>query len=393
MKRLIYRLSLCLLVAMVTQACKQSAIAPIENDGVAPGPVTGVTVTNLSGAAKITYKVPPDLDLLYVRAVYTTKQGETRETKVSSYNNNLTVVGFGDTDSYEVKLYAVDKGGNVSQPTSVTVKPLTAPFKLIRNSLQVTANFGGIDVAYQNSTEADIAIVILMNNSVGDFVPVNTGYTNLKQGVLLTRGLQAAEAKFGVYVRDRWGNLSDTLTINLTPLYEVRLDRTLMKEVKLPTDATLGFSGTVSALFDGVSITGAAPYYHSNSGNVMPQWFTYDMGVTAKISRMVWWMRSGFYFDLHAPRKVEIWGSNNPAADGSFNGWTLLTTYEQIKPSGLPNGQLSTADNEAALAGETITIPLDAPKVRYIRWKTLRNWSDGPYVNFTEIAMYGDPRP
>jgi hypothetical protein len=42
--------------------------------------------------------------------------------------------------------------------------------------------------------------------------------------------------------------------------------------------------------------------------------------------------------------------------------------------------------------GETITFPLDAPAVRYIRFKTLRNWSDGTYVNFNEIRMWGAPQ-
>jgi hypothetical protein len=124
----------------------------------------------------------------------------------------------------------------------------------------------------------------------------------------------------------------------------------------------------------------------------MPQWFTYDMGVSVKLSRMSWFMRQGFYYNLHNPRKVEIWGTNNPSPDGSFANWELLAAYEQKKPSGLPNGQLSNADNEAAAAGETITFPLNTPQVRYIRFKTLRNWSDGTYVNFNEIMMWGAPQ-
>ncbi len=380
-----------LLVIATTQACKQSEIAPTVNDGVAPGLVTGVTVTNLSGAATLKYTLPSDPDVLYVKAVYKTKQGVERETKVSYYNNTITVVGFADTDPYEVKLYAVDKGGNVSQPTSVTVNPLTPPYKLIRDGLQVAANFGGIDVSFQNANGGDIAMVVLMNNALGEFAPINTNYTNLKQGTFVTRDLKAVETKFGVYVRDRWGNISDTLRVTLTPIFEVKLDRTLMKALTLSTntDAALGYGGTVGGLFDG-SVTGG--HYHTGDGGTMPKWVTYDMGVTAKLSRMAWWMRQGYYFDLHSPRKVEIWGSNNPAQDGSFNGWTLLTTYEQIKPSGLPPGQLSTADKEAADAGETIPIPLAAPAVRYIRFKTLSNWSAGTYVQIFEIAMWGNPQ-
>jgi hypothetical protein len=390
MEKFINKLCTGLLILATTQACKQSDIAPIVNDGVAPGSVTEVTVTNLSGAATLKYKLPSDPDVLYVSAVYKTKQGVERETKVSYYNNTITIYGFADTDPYEVKLYAIDKGGNVSQSTSVTVNPLTPPYQLIRNSLSAIANFGGIDVSYQNASEASVAMVVVAPNSLGDLAAVNTNYTNLKQGTFLTRGLNAVETKFGIYVRDRWGNVSDTLKVTLAPLYEEKLDRTKMKSFIINnTDAGLYSTNySYARLFDG-DLTSS---YQSASTASMPQWFTYDMGVTAKISRMTWWMRAGFYFDLHCPKKVEIWGSNNPAADGSFTGWVKLAEYEQTKPSGLPNGQLSTADNDAAIAGETITMPLDVPSVRYIRFKTLSNWSNGTYSQVQEIAMWGNPQ-
>lgn len=388
MKRLTYILCIAALLT-ATQACKQSEVVSLVNDGGAPGPVTNATVENLAGAAKITYTLPADKDVLYVKAVYTSKQGDVRETKVSYYNNNLTVLGFGDTNEYEVKLYAVDRGGNESAPLSVTVHPLKAPFLLVREGIEVVPDFGGINVAFGNSTEDNIAIVILANDSLGNFVPINTNYTNLKAGNFSTRDLPSVDTKFGIYIRDRWGNVSDTLITTLKPLFEVKLDRTKMLGVNLPTDAPLGYSGAISFLFNGD--LGNGGYYHTGDAAKMPQWFTYDMGLSVKLSRMTWYMRQGFYYSLHNPRKVEIWGTNNPDSDGSFTNWTLLATHEQIKPSGLPAGQLSNADNDAAAAGETITFPLDVPKVRYIRFKTVRNWSDGTYVNFNEIMMWGAP--
>ena len=387
MKRLIY--ILCIAVLTVAQACKQSEVVSLVNDGGAPGPVSNATVENLAGAAKITYTLPADKDVLYVKAIYTSKQGDVRETKVSYYNNNLTVLGFGDTREYEVKLYAVDRGGNESVPLSVIVHPLKAPFLLVREGISVIPDFGGINVTFENSTEDNIAIVILADDSLGNFVPINTNYTNLKAGNFSTRDLPSVDTKFGIYIRDRWGNLSDTLLTTLKPLFEVKLDRTKMAGLVLPTDAPLGYSGAISHLFNGD--VGNNGYYHTGDAAKMPQWFTYDMGLSVKLSRMTWYMRQGYYFNLHNPRKVEIWGTNSPDPDGSFTSWTLLATHEQIKPSGLPAGQLSNADNDAAVAGETITFPLDVPKVRYIRFKTVRNWSDGTYVNFNEIMMWGAP--
>jgi hypothetical protein len=373
------------------ESCKRTEVGTIDkNDHQAPGPLSNAQVENLNGAAKITYSLPKDKDLLYVRAEYTTKQGVVREAKVSRYLDNITLEGFADTDVYEARLYAVDKSENESVPLIVKVHPKVPPFVLVRDQLTAKAAFGGLDVTYQNETVSDVSIVILANDKLGNFVPIRTLNTKAKTGSFGARDLAAVETRFGLVVRDRWGNLSDTTYVKLTPLYEVRLDRTKMKGLKLPTDANNYPGNEVDYLFDGD--VSAATAYHTIDPVTMPQWFTYDMGQTAKLSRLVWFMRPGWFYNLHNPRKVEIWGSNNPSPDGSFTNWVLLATHEQIKPSGLPAGENSNADNEAALLGETVTFPIDAPAVRYIRFKTLRNWSDGVYVNFTELAMWGNPQ-
>lgn len=377
-------------------SCQKLERLPITNDGTAPGAVSNVNVENLEGAALLTYNLPTDQDLLYVKAEYTTKEGVKREFKTSSYDNKIYLNGFANAEPYEVKLYAVDKGENASAPVNVTVNPLTPPYLKVRESIRIFPDFGGVTTFFDNPAAGDVAIVLLKNDSLGNFSPVNTYYTDLKNGLFSTRGFDSTEAKFGVYIRDRWGNRSDTLVAQLKPIFEMLLDRTKMRGLVLPGDAPLyaGNSG-VNNLFNG-DITFWLNY-HTNA-QPMPQWFSFDMGVTAKLSRLKWFMRSGdaatwYYYSLHNPRNVEIWGSNNPSPDGSWDSWTLLTTHEQIKPSGLPIGQLDQNDLAAATAGEEVMIPIDAPAVRYIRFKTLRTWSDGNYVNFMELSLWGSPQP
>lgn len=391
MKRLIYMLGLGLLLMITVEACKETEVGTIvKDDKQAPGPLSNAVVENLNGAAKITFSLPGDKDLLYVRAVYTNKRGVVWETKVSRYLNNLTLEGFGDSDVYEAKLYAVDKSENESVPLIVKVHPKTPPFVLVKDRLKPSSVFGGISVDYENESEANIAIIVLANDRLGNFVPIRTFNTRSKTGDFSARDLPSVDTKFGLFVRDRWGNLSDTTYVTLKPLFEVKLDKSKMKGLILPTDARVFPGNSIDALFnDDVSNN---TYYHSTDADGIPQWFSYDMGQTVKLSRLSWFMRQGWYFMLHNPRNVEIWGSNNPPTDGSYNNWVLLTTHEQIKPSGLPYGQNSNADIEAANLGETVLFPIEAPAVRYIRFKTLRNWSDGSYVNFTEITMWGNPQ-
>jgi hypothetical protein len=389
MKRNLFICAIAIMLLAIG-SCKQDHVGPVNSDGTPPGPVSNVTVVNLNGAARISYALPTDADLLYIKAIYTSKQGAVRETKVSRTNSNLTVVGFGDTDAYKVTLYAVDNGENVSSPVDVVVHPLKPAVKLVRDSITVSPDFGGVNVKFVNPTEESLAIVVLSNNNLNQFAPINTNYTNLKRGDFTVRGLAAVPTKFGVFVRDRFGNLSDTIIVTLTPLFEQLLDRTKMKGLVLPTDAPLGYNGTIAGLFDGNIHDG---FYHSGDAAVMPQQFTYDMGVTAKLSRMSYFMRDQFFFALHSPKVVEIWGSNNPNPNGSYDSsWILLTKYTDIKPSGLPVGQLSQADFDQGSAGESIIFPLSIPKVRYIRFRTLENWTGGTYVNFYEIMMWGDTK-
>ena len=387
MKKIISACNLALGILLI-HGCKQEHLGPIGKDNVAPGAVTQLTVENTHGGAIIYFTPPADPDLQYIKAVYSLKDGVGRETKVSRYNTSLTLEGYADTAVHEVKVYAVDKSENVSPLTSTTIRPLRAPVWMVRDSLLVNPDFGGLNVAFSNYTAANLAIVVLANDSLGQFSPINTSYTNLKKGDFSTRGQQSVPTRYGFYVRDRWGNISDTLIVNLTPLFEEQLDRTKIHGIVLPTDAPLGYQGNIDGLFDGNINDG---FYHTGDAAVMPQWFTFDMGVTAKLSRMVWFMRGGYFYSLHNPRKVRIWGSNNPNPDGSFDAsWTLLVEHEQIKPSGLPNGQLSQDDIDAANLGETVVFPLNTPKVRYIRFETLQNWSNGTYVNFYELQVFGD---
>ena len=90
-------------------SCAEDMVKPIENDKDAPGTVQDVKIESLPGAVKFTYTLPSDPDLLYVLAKYTNKTGKVMEFRSSFYTNSVTVEGFGDTDTYKVELYTVDR--------------------------------------------------------------------------------------------------------------------------------------------------------------------------------------------------------------------------------------------------------------------------------------------
>ena len=55
------------------------------NDGKAPAPITNISVKNVNGGAIIKYTPSDDVDLLYVKAIFTNTRGEQQEVKSSMY--------------------------------------------------------------------------------------------------------------------------------------------------------------------------------------------------------------------------------------------------------------------------------------------------------------------
>src|SRR5690606_14879527 len=90
-----------------------------------------------------------------------------------------------------------------------------------------------------------------------------------------------------------------------------------------------------------------------------PQWFTFDLGVTAKLSRLVLFKRlsNAYLYNSGAVKRWTLYGSNNPNPDGSFDeSWIFLMDCNSYKPSGLPPGENTNEDLEYA-RGRRIHVP------------------------------------
>ncbi|WDF67556.1 DUF5000 domain-containing lipoprotein [Sphingobacterium oryzagri] len=387
-----------LLAIFLMGSCAEEIKEISEKSTTPPGVVTDVRVTNLPGAAKIEYRLPIDKDLLYVKAVYTLASGRKMEVKSSYYNNSLMVEGFADEKPYTIDVYAVNRSEVSSEVVHVTIEPLENPIWKTYRSLEAIAAFGGIRITAENEDQKDVTIMV-MQDSLGEWVPsVDNIYSSVKQINRTIRGLDTIPQTFAIVVRDKYLNFTDTLVTKLTPLYETTLPKSRYSAVTLPTDVEQEFGSTsLAAMWDGqayhwpnVSIT--------KTNVIVPQWVTFDTGVLAKMSRVVIWdyaeyTNSGrMYYYGGNMRDFEIWGSDNPPADGSWNNWTLLGKFMSVKPSGLPYGQQTTEDYELAYNGLSYDFDVTAPKVRYLRIKCNKNWIGSTFMSINELQVYGDPR-
>jgi Domain of unknown function (DUF4959)/Domain of unknown function/Domain of unknown function (DUF5126) len=385
------------LMAIFT-GCKEDKLGPLEKNTNPPGQVSNITVVNGPGSAKLTYVLPADKDLLYVRAVYTLANGKEVDVKASYYDSSLLLEGFGDTNEHEIKVYAVNRSEVASAPTIVKVKPLENSIWDVFRDLKVVPDFAGIKFTSTNPTKTDLAIEIFIKKD-GKYVTsgknIYTKAADIDQSI---RGLDTIPKQVAVTIRDRWLNYTDTLYTTVKPLYEVPLSKSYYKTVTLPTDSKPAFTDTyVSKMWDGNRMDW--PSVNLTDVSVLtPQWVTFDVGQQTIFSRIVVWGYPDYtnagrlYYNGGCPKDFEVWGSDNPPADGSFNNWVLLGSYTSTKPSGSPYGVQTAEDYAFANAGINYTFNVTSKKLRYLRIKSIKNWQGTSFMAISEVQVYGDPR-
>ena len=400
MRRIIY--IFISLAAVLWVGCKEEGrIDHIDDSAPAPAQVSDVTVHNTPGGAILKYKAPMDKNLRYIRAEYEIQPGVLRETKSSYYMDSLVLEGFGDTRTYDVKLYSVGKNEKASEPLTVQVNPTTAPVHLA--SKQLREAFGGVSVRIENPEKANLAIVLMGDTAQTGYQSIlQTFFTSSETANFAFRGLDTVPGNYSAYLRDRWNNLSDTIAATLTPWYEEYIPKNTWTELHLPTDTYEPYRNdqvyAVSKAWDDNTTAATGGCFISPEEAPIPQWQTWDLGVTIVLSRLKLWHCWNYVFQYCNQKKFELWGSINPNPDGSWDeSWIPLGAFECLKPSGL--GDNITVE-DIAFARDGFDFELEnndfAPNpfvpIRYIRFKTVTVW-EGPVKNgavyLQEISFWG----
>jgi len=355
-----------------------------------PDKVSNVIVIDEPGASLIKYKLPASEGLRYVVAEYNLN-GKTAEVKASNYDNSIRVDGFAQAGEYDVTLYAVSWTDERSEPVIAKIHPQEPPYIACFKSLVPTSTFGGVYVQFENPTESDLKITVLMPDSLDEMQELDTYYTSMSKGSFAVRGLQDVETRFGFLVRDKWNNYSDTMYATLTPLFEMELDKKKFSHLLLPGDVSTYYCSacSVARIWDGIwNVSGNM--LHTYPATPLPLSFAIDFGVKATLSRMKHYFRYEEPWRSGAPKIFEIWGSNNPSSNGSWDSWTMMQRFEEAIPSG--NSTPTAEDNAIALvSGYEMLFDPGMPAVRYIRFKMLANWSNNQYLIISELTFFGQP--
>ena len=397
-------------LALVTVICLLSCEKneeyklPNDTDPTKPDVVTNIKVKNTHGGAVLTYTLPDSKNLLYVQADYKINGKVMRQTKSSYFLDTIRVDGFQNSQEYTVTLRAVTRANVESDPVTVTVHPDTPYYQLVRKSLKLSADFGGLNIKAFNKDKRAVGLnLITIDPADQKFFIRDQHYTSSDSVNYAIRGFSTNPTKFGVYVTDQFGNVSDTSLVTLTPLYEELLDKKRFFTYPMFSDAYIGYGGVLPFLWDGFTKEGPGILPWHTTVGPLPKRIqgTFGVGRSYKLSHFVLWARGYGYGN---PKNFTIWGSNkdNPAdaetpggaKQGTVAGdWVALGSYRfPDPPSGLPQGQTNAADQAFVDAGVSFDVPIENPAVKYIRVIVKDTWFGLDYTHIVEMSFYGMPQ-
>jgi len=402
------KLAVCLLLIGTASlyCCKKTDgyNQPSSDDLTKPGIITDVKVDNFNGGSHITYKLPNSENLLYVLAQYKINGEVSRETKSSYYSDSITVNGFAESKEYEVNLYAVSRTEIKSDPVTVKVNPDTPIYRLVRNTVALNPDFGGMNVTALNPKREPVGLIILIKDRLTSTMDIVDQYYTESDSISYSlRGLDTVAKDFGVYIRDRFGNISDTLGQQISPLYETLLDKSKFSPYRLPNDNAIAYGWELPNLWNG-NTSSFSTGWHTAPGGPLPVITTFGIGVSAKLSRFVLWERANEFAYSHGnPRVFSLWGSDEDAPrdillprsspEGTVVGdWVNLGNFVfPNPPSGLPPTAINENDRLFVANGVSFNVPIASPKVKFIRLCIAETWSRGDFAHLIEMSLYGDP--
>ena len=390
-------LLLGILVSLLFFACEEKQLEPINESKGKPAPVSDVMVMYAPGGAILSFKLPPDDDVLAVKAIYTLSNGKVRESITSFYGDNLKIEGYNDTNEHEALLYTVSRSQELSDPLLVKFTPQESPLSKAIRTMEISSDFGGAYYTWKNPDKVLLTAEILVEADKGEMQTARIVTSNLEAPFFSIRGYEPTPRKFGIILKDNWDNLSDTIYPaggTVTPWLEMTLDKNLWSIYKvngsyLPGDGTFtNWEGRDEYMFDGDVNT----FGHSYSGS-LPVGITIDLGKPAMLSRVTFFQRfqNGVYYSWGNPRRIIVYGRKDAPINGNWDEWTQLIDYTMVKPSGTNDQYTVNTDEDrlAALNGHEASFPISSDSYRYLRFRFMTSWENRPYVHPAEITVQG----
>ena len=384
------------IVGLILLGCEESN----SGDTTPPGELIVVSTTPTYGGGIITYELPQDDDILFVRADYTNAQGEDVFRVSSKNNNHIEISGMVEAEPVEISLRVVDKSENESNSVIVSLTPERSFIYEILENISLTEDLGGVRVYWENLAEKTVFIYFYIEADGEEDVRILS--SSLKTNSQFIRGLSAVPTKISVKVEDFDGNSTSIVELGeYTPLFEEKIDKSTWSLVSNLSINGNAYEGRTVNFWDDVVDTAATnsdnSYFiinRNDNGGVLrwPLDIVIDLNKTVKINRFKVWQRAywyngpdattPYYYQAENLREFDLFVSNDKTE------WELLGSFDIGDPKN-SEGEIPTEKIEEAAAGHDFSLDEISPNFRYLKFSIQANYGSDSFTHGSEISLFG----
>ena len=394
MKTQIKKIIFSIFLVTLTFSCSKNE----DVDSTPPGILSNISVVPTNGGGIISYSLPSDNDISYVRAEYTNSQGEEVFRVSSRYNTSVEINGLNQTTPIKVRLYVVDENENISDEVEVEFTPLESFIYLVQQSIEISPDLGGVKITWENIATKTVFVYVHILNGTDETIRILSS-DNAEESLFI-RGLDAVEMTFSTKVEDFDGNITDLQVVgNYTPLFEEKIEKntwTLITSQSINGNAYEGRTVNFwDDIVDTVETDSDNSYFiatrENNGGSLnFPLDIVIDLNKNVKIKRFKVWQRAYWYQGggVTYHYQEENIKSFNLYASNDAQSWDLLGQFDIGDPRDSA-GNIPASAFQEAIDGHDFTLANTSEQFRYLKFSITSNYGSTQLTVGSEITLFG----
>jgi hypothetical protein len=363
-----------------------------------PGVLSNVSVTPTNGGGIISYTLPSDDDILYVKAVYTNSQGEEVFRVSSKHNTSVEITGLSQLTPVNVKLFVVDLNENVSETVSIDFTPLKSFIFFVQESIQISPDLGGVKITWENIASKTVFVYVHILEGADEVIRILS--SNNAQESIFIRGLAPSEISISTKVEDFDGNITELEEKGrYTPLFEEKIDKSTWTLVSGQSINGNAYEGKTVNFWDDVVDTVETDADNSyfiatrdnNGGSLnFPLDIVIDLNKNVKIQRFIVWQRAYWYQGggVTYHYQEENIKSFNLYASSDAQTWNLLGEFDIGDPRN-GAGEIPATAFQEAIDGHEFSLENTSEAFRYLKFQITSNYGSTQITVGSEITLFG----
>lgn len=363
-----------------------------------PGVLSNVSVTPTNGGGIISYTLPSDDDILYVKAVYTNSQGEEVFRVSSKHNTSVEITGLSQLTPVNVKLFVVDLNENVSETVSIDFTPLKSFIFFVQESIQISPDLGGVKITWENIASKTVFVYVHILEGADEVIRILSS-NNAEESIFI-RGLAPSEISISTKVEDFDGNITELEEKGrYTPLFEEKIDKSTWTLVSGQSINGNAYEGKTVNFWDDVVDTVETDADNSyfiatrdnNGGSLnFPLDIVIDLNKNVKIQRFIVWQRAYWYQGggVTYHYQEENIKSFNLYASSDAQTWNLLGEFDIGDPRN-GAGEIPATAFQEAIDGHEFSLENTSEAFRYLKFQITSNYGSTQITVGSEITLFG----